>query len=103
MAVIVIADWKERPHNPEIIGVYEVDYEGYVARDRKIEELMEKNVDIAYDVNVYVKEIKITRCELLSKKEDEILVDALSGGKIPKKLYNKLKLILWHYQNRRMW
>jgi hypothetical protein len=59
MAKIVYTDWKDRQFEPEIIGVYINDDDGYKAREEKENELKDEGYDIVDEVRVWIQDIDI--------------------------------------------
>lgn len=81
------------------VGVYENANDGHKARNSKENELIEKGIDIEEYVNVWLDDIEITRSECISKKEIEIVMNALSGQPIEtsSEFADKIERILKNY------
>lgn len=59
MAKVVYTDWKDRQFEPEIIGVYRNDDDGYRAREAKEYELREEGYDTDEEVRVWIEDVEI--------------------------------------------
>ena len=99
MAKVVYTDWKDRAEEPEIIGVYENDVDGYSARANKEDELKEEGYDTDEEVRVWIEDIEIKRKETVSESEIELVMNALAGQPIvaSSKLADKIENILRNY------
>lgn len=80
MAKVVYTDWRDRMEEPEIIGVYENDNDGYNARENKEYELKEDGYDTEDDVRVWIEDIDIVYDEAITNDEVEIIMNALAGN-----------------------
>lgn len=79
MAKVVYTDWKDRAEEPEIIGVFESDDDGYRARSSKDDELKEEGYDTDEEVRVWIEDVDIVRDEEMSESEIELVMNALAG------------------------
>lgn len=59
MAKVVYVDWKDRKFEPEIVGVFRKDYDGYKARGEKELELKNKGYDTDEEVIVWIEDVEI--------------------------------------------
>ena len=98
MAKVVYTDWKDRQFEPEIIGVYEEDDDGYKARAVKEDELKEE-YDIDEEVRVWIEEIEIHRNTTITQSEIDLVMNALAGHPVvtSANFANKVQKILENY------
>ena len=59
MAKVVYVDWRDRQFEPEIVGVYKNDDDGYRAREVKEYELIEEGYDTEEEVCVCIEDVEI--------------------------------------------
>lgn len=99
MAKVVYVDWRDRMYEPEIIGVYECDSEGYTARENKEYELKDEGYDTEEEVRVWIEEIGIVRDEKITNEDIKLIMSALCGTPIvtSAQLADKVERILKRY------
>lgn len=59
MAKVVYVDWKDRQYEPEIVGVFRNDDDGYIARESKEDELKADGYDTDEEVRVWIEDVEI--------------------------------------------
>lgn len=99
MAKVVYTDWKDRIEEPEIVGIYENDDDGYRARSNKEDEFNEEGYDTDEEVRVWIEDIEITREETINESEIELVMNALAGHPVvtSAKFADKIEKILRNY------
>lgn len=80
--VVVFTDWRDRANEPEIIGVYEEDDDGYDAAKEKEKELKEENYDTEEEVRVRIEDAEIHRRDSIDGAEIDMVMRALSGSPV---------------------
>lgn len=91
MAKVVYTDWRDRAEEPEIVGVYEDERDGYKAREKKECQLQSEGYDTDEEVRVWIEDIEITKSSKRNNLWNATDEEMKAGDVLKAKIFEYIK------------